>query len=138
MNREFILNSYVCLKSIERKKSLYLSQKKFRHIGRNKMMSLLRKLIYWPSISVDVAKLCKSCSVCQKNIKQNPKVLPMQERDVVTVPSERVCGDLVGPLPRAKGVSVSVNLWPPGSLRQHTLKNHNTSDYSSVVRDFLP
>ena len=28
---------------------------------------------------------------------------PMQEREVVTVPSERVCVDLVGPFPKAKG-----------------------------------
>ena len=27
----------------------------------------------------------------------------MHEREVLTVPSERVCVDLVGPLPRAKG-----------------------------------
>jgi len=66
-------------------------------------MSLLRKLFYWPSLSVDVAKHCKSCSVCQKNTKQNPKVLPMQEREVVTVPSECVCVDMVGPFPKAKG-----------------------------------
>ena len=50
-----------------------------------------------------MAKHCRSCDTCQKFTKQSPKVLPMQEREVVTVPSERVCVDLVGPFPTAKG-----------------------------------
>ena len=93
----------LCLPQQYRSQCLTLSHEKFGHLGRNKMMNHLRKLFYWPSMSIDVAKHCKSCSVCQKHTKQNPKVLPMQEREVVTVPSERVCVDLVGPFPKAKG-----------------------------------
>ena len=46
---------------------------------------------------------CKSCDKCQKHTKQSPKHMPMQEREVVSVPSERVCVDIVGPFPTAKG-----------------------------------
>ena len=67
------------------------------------MIGHLRKLFFWPSFTSDVANHCKSCDVCQRHAKQSPKVLPMQERDVVTVPSEQVCVDLVGPFPTAKG-----------------------------------
>ena len=58
---------------------------------------------YWSSLTSDVAKHYKSCDVCQQHAKQAPKVLPMQKREVVTVPSERVCVDMVGPFPTAKG-----------------------------------
>ena len=93
----------LCLPLEYRSKCLHLSHEKFGHIGRNKMMFHLRKLFYWPSMSVNVPRHCKSCSVCQKHTKQTPKVLPMQEREVLTVPSERVCVDLVGPFPKARG-----------------------------------
>ena len=42
--------------------------------------------------------------MCAKDIaKGKPRKIPMHEREVLTVPSERVCVDLVGPLPKAKG-----------------------------------
>ena len=67
------------------------------------MTGHLRKLFYWPSLTCDVARHCKSCDVCQRQTKQNPKVIPMQEREVVTVPSECVCIDLMEPFPKVKG-----------------------------------
>ena len=51
----------------------------------------------------DVARHCKSCEVCQKHDKQTPRCMLMQKRETVTVPSECVCIDLVGPFPMAKG-----------------------------------
>ena len=98
-------NNYeqLCLPEPYREKGLNLSHEKFGHMGRNKMTDHLRRLFYWPSLTSDVAKHCRSCDTCQKHTKQNPKVLPMQEREVMTVPSERVCVDLVGPFPKAAG-----------------------------------
>ena len=97
----------LCLPKDYRDKCLTLSHEKFGHLGRNKMTAHLRKLFYWPSLTSDVGKHCRSCDTCQKYAKYAPKVLPMQEREVVTVPSERICVDLVGPLPTAKGGSSS-------------------------------
>ena len=54
-------------------------------------------------MTADVSHHCKSCDKCQKHTKQSPIVMPMQEHDVVSVPSERVCVDIVGPFPMAKG-----------------------------------
>ena len=93
----------LCVLKEHREKCLILSYEWFGHPGRNKMTGHLRKLFYWPSLTSDVAKHCWSCDTCPKFTKQSPKVLPMQEREVVTVPSERVCVDLVGPFPTAKG-----------------------------------
>jgi len=41
--------------------------------------------------------------VCQRFNKVKPRHTPMVEREVVTVPSERVVIDLVRPLSKAKG-----------------------------------
>ena len=51
----------------------------------------------------DVSTHCKTCVICQKRDKQLPKQMIMQPREVVTVPSERVAIDIVGPFPAAKG-----------------------------------
>ena len=93
----------LCHPTEHKQKCLVLVHEQFGHPGRNKMTGHLRKLFYWPSWTSDVARHCRSCDTCQKFTKQNPSVLPMQEREVVTVPSERVCVHLVGPFPTAKG-----------------------------------
>ena len=92
----------LCVPKEHRENCLILSHEKFGHPGRNKMTGHLRKLFHWPSLTSDVARHCRSCDNCQKHTKQSPKVLLMQEREVVTVPSERICVDLVGPFPTAK------------------------------------
>jgi len=45
----------------------------------------------------------KRCSKCQRFDKAKPPKTPMQTREVVTLPFERVAIDLVGPYPTAKG-----------------------------------
>ena len=40
---------------------------------------------------------------CQMQSKIKPKPNPMKEREILTVPSERVAIDIVGPFPKAKG-----------------------------------
>ena len=80
-----------------------LAHESFGHAGRNKMCQHIRRFFYWPSMTSNVAKHCKSCDTCQKQDKQLPKRMLMQNREIVTVPSERGCIDLVGPFPMAKG-----------------------------------
>ena len=67
------------------------------------MYDHFRKYFYWLSLSSDVAQHFRSCETCQKQSKNQPTVLLMQEWEVVTVPSEQVCIDLLGPFPTAKG-----------------------------------
>ena len=86
-----------------RSRCLELTHEKFGHRSRNKVTEAMKKLFHWPNMYSQIASHCKSCEVCQKYTKTNPKVCLMQEREVVTVPSERVCIDLVGPFPKGKG-----------------------------------
>ena len=50
-----------------------------------------------------MAAHCRACETCQCFSKARPRHGPMKEREVVTIPSERVCVDLVGPFPKALG-----------------------------------
>ena len=96
-------NSQLCLPLHFRNRCWTLAHEKFGHSGHNKMWLQIKKFFYWPSMSADMSKHCRSCEMCQKHSKQSPNVMPMQEREIVTLPSERVCVDIVGPFPVAKG-----------------------------------
>ena len=93
----------LCLPSQLRLQCLTLAHERFDHWGRNKMSQCIRKLFYWPSMFSDIAKHCRSCDTCQRRTKIMPKPCPVQEREVVSIPFERVCIDLVGSFPKAKG-----------------------------------
>jgi len=73
------------------------------HLGKNKVGKILARHFNWPTLYSDAATHCRSCEVCQKFNKSRPKHNPMIEREIVTIPFERVPIDLVGPLPKARG-----------------------------------
>jgi len=50
----------------------------------------------------DVGNHCRSCSTCQWVTKATPRKTPIVPKEVLTVPFEQVCVDLVGPLPKSK------------------------------------
>ena len=56
----------LCLPTEKRQNCLVLAHEQFGHQGRNKMTGHLRKLFYWPSLTSDVARHCRSCDTCQK------------------------------------------------------------------------
>ena len=93
----------LCLPQPYRARCFRLAHENFGHAGRNKMCLQIRKYFYWPSMNSDVSTHCKSCVICQKRDKQLPKQMIMRPREVVTVPSERVEIDIVGPFPVVKG-----------------------------------
>ena len=93
----------LCVPSTARLKCLTHAHENFGHRGYKKVASDLSRLFYWPSIRKYVRKHSKRCVICQEYSKAKPKKVPMCEREVLTVPWERVCVDLVGPLPRSKG-----------------------------------
>ena len=67
------------------------------------MTQYTRRYFYWPSLTADSAKHVKLCETCQKADKSAQKKMMMQKRELVSVPSERVAIDIVGPFPVARG-----------------------------------
>jgi len=80
-----------------------LAHSRFGHMGRNKMCQLITPFFHWPSVSKDCQSFVRGCDTCQRHDKARPPRAPMQVREVVTLPFERVAIDLVGPFPVAKG-----------------------------------
>ena len=93
----------LCVPSPFRDKCMVTAHDKFGHRGKNKVARDLAQLFYWPSLWRDVALHCRACKKCQEFSKAKPRHSPMVEWEVITVPSERVAIDLVGPLPKARG-----------------------------------
>ena len=44
-----------------------------------------------------------SCKICQKSNKSTEVKAPVKERKILLVPFEKVCLDIVGPLPNTRG-----------------------------------
>ena len=93
----------ICVPKPFRNKCMTLAHDQFGHRGKNKVAKDLARLFYWPCLWRDVAENCRSCHKCQEFNKAKPRHNPMVEREVITIPSERVCVDIVGPLPKARG-----------------------------------
>ena len=91
----------LCVPKQERGKILRLAHENFGHQGKVKVAHHVKKFFYWPGLWKDVERHCKSCEVCQRVNKATPRKAPMTEREVLTIPFERVCIDLVGPMPKS-------------------------------------
>ena len=131
----------ICLPQPYRLKCLKLAHNHFGHQGRNKKVELIRPFFYWPTIILDCLNHIKQCEVCQKMDKAKPKPCKIQEREIVSIPAERVAIDLVGPFPAAVGgfrfLLISIDLamrWPEAiPLRTVTAKVIIVTSQTSLV-----
>ena len=81
---------------------LILTHENFGHLSKSKVVAHLQKSFYWPTMWKDAAEHGRSCEVCQRVSTAVPRRAPMVPREVLTLPYERVCIDIIGPLPRSK------------------------------------
>ena len=70
------------------------------HMGARRTLYRLTLSFYWPGISGDVTKFCKSCEICLKSRPKGktPKA-PLQIGQVFEKPFYKCAIDLIGPLP---------------------------------------
>ena len=74
------------------------------HLGVNKTHRRILNHFYWPGVSKDVKKFCRSCHACQVVGKPNqkPKAVPLKPIPVAGEPFSHVIIDCVGPLPKTR------------------------------------
>ncbi|XP_028835757.1 uncharacterized protein LOC114790140 isoform X1 [Denticeps clupeoides] len=74
------------------------------HLGVTKTYNRILRYFFWPGLKADVAKLCRSCHVCQLAGKPNQTIppAPLYPVPVLTEPFEKIILDCVGPLPHTK------------------------------------
>lgn len=69
------------------------------HQGINRTKLRISAQFWWPMLSADVARFCKSCDICQHTISRGriPNV-PLGAMPIIETPFDRVAIDLVGPI----------------------------------------
>lgn len=79
------------------------------HLGIKKTEDRILSSFYWPSVSRNVKRWCKSCDLCQRTVlKGRVTKVPLGKMPVMTIPFQKVALDLVGPLSPA---SARGNKW---------------------------
>ena len=74
------------------------------HLGMNKTSDRILSEFYWPGLTADVARYCRSCEACQRTVpKGRVSKAPLQKMPLIGVPFDRVAMDLVGPIHPASG-----------------------------------
>ena len=68
------------------------------HMGINNTITKIQTQFFWPGLSGDVSRFCRSCEICQKTIDKGrvPKA-PLGRMPIMEVPFQRIAVDLVGP-----------------------------------------
>ena len=79
-----------------KRKILYIAYDKGGHLSVKKEKNLASRNFVWPTLYKDVTCYVKSCDICQKMDKSNPRKAP-------TETNESLALDIVGPFPAAKG-----------------------------------
>jgi len=141
LDRQGQVKEQICLPEKLRKECLSLAHTRFGHQGRNKMQALISPFFYWPTLSRDCQQFIRQCTECQMADKSRPPRSPLQLREIVTIPCERVAVDIVGPFPTAKGgfqyLLTTIDLatrWPEAiplrSITAKTIIQHLTTIFA--------
>ncbi|XP_069996524.1 uncharacterized protein [Penaeus vannamei] len=74
------------------------------HLGIKKTLDKVLRYFYWPGVTSDVTRYCRTCDICQRVGKPNQVIPPAPLKPIPAFeePFSRVIIDCVGPLPRTK------------------------------------
>ena len=71
------------------------------HPGKERTLSIVKTLYYWPTIEKDVGSFVAGCSSCQQRKTPAGLKVPLEPPYFPTRPFEQISMDIVGPLPRS-------------------------------------
>lgn len=73
------------------------------HLGIKKTLTRIQNKFFWPGMSSEVARFCRSCDPCQRTVdKGRVSRAKLGRMPMITEPFQRVAVDIVGPIePRA-------------------------------------
>ena len=71
------------------------------HMGISRTLARVSSSFFWPKMTVDVRKFCRSCAICLKTSPKGrtPKAPLQCDKQVIDKPFHKVGTDLIGPLP---------------------------------------
>ena len=69
------------------------------HLGISKTSDKVLSQFYWPGVTADIYRYCKSCDVCQRTCdKGRVTKVPLGRMPLIDTPFKRVAVDIVGPI----------------------------------------
>jgi hypothetical protein len=73
-----------------------------RHPGIHRMLELIKRTYWWPTVKTDVTAYVKGCSECQKNkIIHQPGHVSLSPLPIPEQPWQEISIDMIGPLPKS-------------------------------------
>ena len=71
------------------------------HMGISRTLARVSSSFFWPKMTVEVRKFCRSCAICLKTSPKGrtPKAPLQCDKQVIDKPFHKVGTDLIGPLP---------------------------------------
>ncbi|XP_033726122.1 uncharacterized protein LOC117315829 [Pecten maximus] len=74
------------------------------HLGIQKTIDRISTSFYWPGMTSDVTRYCRSCDICQRTTpKGRVTKVPLGEMPLIEEPFKRVAVDLIGPIYPSSG-----------------------------------
>jgi hypothetical protein len=71
------------------------------HPGIHRMLELIKRTYWWPTIKTDIQNYVKGCSACQKNkIIRQPGHVSLSPSPIPKQPWQEISIDMIGPLPK--------------------------------------
>ena len=72
------------------------------HPGTYRMLELVKRTYWWPTIKTDVRRYVKGCDQCQSNkINCSPGHIPLNPLPIPEAPWQEISIDMIGPLPKS-------------------------------------
>jgi hypothetical protein len=69
------------------------------HLGTQKTLDRITSNFYWPGITSDVKRFCRSCDICQKTIPKGKGVkVPLGRMPLIDIQFHQIAIDLIGEL----------------------------------------
>ena len=69
------------------------------HLGVSKTADRILSEFFWPGITSEVTRYCRSCGICQRTIpKGRVSKAPLQKMPVIDEPFRRIAIDIIGPI----------------------------------------
>jgi len=107
------------------------------HSGVSRTIKRMNAQYQWKNLKKGVKEYIKNCELCQKNKTNKTMRQPMLITTTVTKPFERICLDIVGPLPKTLSDNVYILTMQDQLTRYAIAVALRTTDAETVAQAFV-
>ena len=105
------------------------------HPGQYRMLELLKRNFWWPTIKTDIKRFIKGCDLCQKNkIIRRPEHVVLNPLPIPNGPWEEISIDMIGPLPKSSDNDAIVVIVDKFSKMIHLIPTTTTLTSAALAK----